>query len=116
MSRLDDLREKIRAFMDEREWDQFHDHKSLASNMIVEAGELLECFMWMSNEEMENLPDKVREKAVDELTDVFKALLLSADKLGVDDVIQATLNKLEKDAKKYPVEKAKGKWSKYTDL
>ena len=104
---MNELQEKIRLFNEERDWDQFHSPENLAKSISIEAGELLECFQWNNEYDL----DEVKE----ELADVINYCLLMADKLGVDPK-QIVLDKMEMTAKKYPVEKAKGKSTKYTKL
>ena len=102
-----ELTEKVVEFTRERDWDQFHSPENLAKSISIEAGELLECFQWNNEYDL----DEVKE----ELADVINYCLLMADKLGVDPK-QIVLDKMEKTAKKYPVEKAKGKSTKYKKL
>lgn len=104
---MKELQEKIEKFNEERDWDQFHSPENLAKSISIEAGELLECFQWNNEYDL----DEVKE----ELADVINYCLLMADKLGVDSK-QIVLDKMEKTAKKYPVEKAKGKSTKYDKL
>lgn len=101
---MQELIKKIIKFNKERDWDQFHSPENLAKSICIEAGELLECFQWNSEYDL----DDVKE----ELADVINYCLLMADKLGVD-TKQIVLDKMEKTAKKYPVEKAKGVSTKY---
>jgi NTP pyrophosphatase (non-canonical NTP hydrolase) len=109
MSDLKQLTEAILAFRDERDWAQYHTGKDLAISLNVEAGELLELFLWKKGDDVE------MEGLKDELADVFYgALLLAAHyRLDVADIVLA---KLEKNKKKYPVEKSKGSSSKYDKL
>ena len=100
---MKDLQEKIEKFNEERDWDQFHSPENLAKSICIEAGELLECFQWSSEYDL----DEVKE----ELADVINYCIQMANKLGVDPK-QIVLDKMEKTAKKYPVEKAKGKTAK----
>ena len=102
-----ELTEKIVKFTSERDWDQFHSPENLAKSISIEAGELLECFQWNNEYDL----DEVKE----ELADVINYCLLMADKLGVD-AEQIVLDKMEKNAKKYPVDKAKGVSTKYNKL
>lgn len=102
-----DLINKIKEFTKERDWDQFHSPENLAKSISIEAGELLECFQWNNEYDL----DEVKE----ELADVINYCLLMADKLGVD-AEQIVLDKMEKNAKKYPVDKAKGVSTKYNKL
>lgn len=100
-------KEEVLKFTEEREWDQFHTPASLSKAITVEAGELLENFLWNDNYD--------KEKVVNELADVVNYCILLANKLDVD-LEEIVLNKLEETRKKYPVEKAKGKSDKYTNL
>lgn len=102
-----ELQEKIEQFNEEREWDQFHSPENLAKSISIEAGELLECFQWNNEYNL----DEVKE----ELADVMNYCIQMANKLGVDSK-QIILDKMKKTAEKYPVEKAKGKSTKYDKL
>ena len=102
-----ELTEKLVEFTRERDWDQFHSPENLAKSISIEAGELLECFQWNSDYDLEEVKE--------ELADVINYCLLMANKLGVDPK-QITLDKMEKNAKKYPVDKSKGKSVKYNKL
>ena len=104
---MKELQEKIEKFNEERDWDRFHSPENLAKSISIEAGELLECFQW--NNEYDE------EEVKEELADVINYCILLSDKLGVD-YKQIVLDKMEKTAKKYPVEKAKGKSTKYNKL
>jgi len=99
----------LTAFRDERDWAQFHNPKDLALAISIEAGELLELFLWKSAEEADV------EKVADELADVFSFALLLADKYNLD-VAQIVQDKIRKNAEKYPVSKAKGTAKKYDEL
>ena len=92
-----------------REWSQFHNAKDLAIALNIEAGELLELFLWKDAAAADR--DKIKE----ELADVFAFALLLADKYQLD-IKEIILDKLKKNAEKYPVEKAKGSAKKYTEL
>lgn len=104
---MQELMKKVKDFTKERDWDQFHSPENLAKSISIKAGELLECFQWNNEYNL----DEVKE----ELADVINYCLLMADKLGVNPR-QIVLDKMEKTAKKYPVEKAKGVSTKYTKL
>lgn len=95
---MKDLTEKINDFRDERNWRQFHNPKDLALSLSLEASELLENFQWVSAEEG---AEKNRENIKDELADVFIYGLMMADDLDID-MNEAILNKLKKNAEKYP--------------
>ena len=104
---MKDLQEKIEKFNEERDWDQFHSPENLAKSISIEAGELLECFQWNNEYDLEEVKE--------ELADVLNYCIQMANKLGVDHK-QIVLDKMEKTAKKYPIEKAKGKSTKYDKL
>lgn len=106
---IKELTASIRQFTEERDWDQFHNPKDLALALSIEAGELLECFLWKDASQA-NL-----EKVKEELADVINYALLMADKLDLD-VKQIVLDKLKQNAEKYPVNKAKGTAKKYDEL
>ena len=104
---MDNLKEILREFNEERDWDQFHSPENLAKSISIEAGELLECFQWS--------PDYDRDKVCEELADVLTYCIMLADKIDVD-MEEIVLNKLEKTKQKYPVEKARGVSTKYDKL
>ena len=111
--RLDALLERLRAFVAERDWEQFHSPKNLAMAMIVEAAELIEHFQWATEQESRELsPDKLAE-VEQEIADTFIYLLRLSDVLGVD-LIDAAQRKMDINARKYPVEKVKGRNDKYS--
>ena len=97
----------VRAFVQERDWAQFHSAENLAKSVTIEAGELLECFQWS--------PDAVPVEVRRELADVLIYCLLLADRIDadVDDLIAA---KLEENARKYPVDRSRGSSAKYDRL
>ena len=109
---LQKLRDHLRKFALEREWDQFHSPKNLAIALSVEASELLEHFQWLTEEQSRSLPlTEVRK----EMGDVLLYLIRLADKLDID-LVEAAQSKLLENAEKYPVEKARGTSKKYTEL
>ncbi|CAG0962157.1 dCTP diphosphatase [Methylophilaceae bacterium] len=110
---LAELRARINQFVKERDWEQFHSPKNLAMAMIVEAAELVEHFQWDTLEESRQLTDEKREQVGQELADTFVYLLRIAEVTGID-LIEAANRKIDLNAKKYPVEKAKGSNAKYT--
>lgn len=112
---LSEIRNQLRQFALERDWDQFHFPKNLAAALVVEAGELLEHFQWLSEESSKVLPPDEHAQVREEMADVLIYLVRLADKLGVDLASEA-LAKIEKNAKKYPVDKARGHARKYTEL
>jgi len=112
---LDRIREQLRAFVAERDWDQFHNPKNLAMAMVVEAGELLEHFQWLTAEQAESLSAEARAEVELEVADVLLFLLRLCDRLDIDP-LQAAQRKLVLNARKYPVEKARGRATKYDKL
>lgn len=110
-----DILQKIRKFRDERDWMQFHDPKNLAVSIVIEAAELLEQFQWKDEKAVKQHIRENKEGIADELADVAIYLAELSDNLGID-LIQAMNSKLEKNAKKYPVAKAKGVATKYDKL
>jgi dCTP diphosphatase len=112
---MEELCGQLRQFAANRDWAQFHSPKNLAIAVSVEAGELLEHFQWLTAEESDNLSESQLAKVRQELADVFLYLISLSDKLGVD-LVAAAFEKLELNAKKYPVKLAKGNAKKYTDL
>lgn len=96
-------------FRNERDWEQFHNPKDLALAINIEAGELLELYLW------KNAEDADLEKVKEELADIFSFALLLADKYKLD-VKQIVQDKIRKNGEKYPVDKAKGTAKKYDEL
>lgn len=109
MSEIKALTDKLIEFRDQRDWEQFHNPKDLAVALNIEAGELLEAFLWKKPEDAK--ADKVKE----ELADVIAYALLLADKYNFD-VVDIVSEKIEQNGKKYPVDKAKGTAKKYNEL
>lgn len=109
MSDLKELQEAIVKFTQERDWDQFHNGKDLALALSIEASELNEAFLW------KDAKDVKIEKVKEELADIFNYAILLADKYDLD-IKQIVMDKLRRNAEKYPVEKAYGSAKKYTEL
>lgn len=109
MSDIELITSKLVEFRDARDWSQFHNPKDLALAINVEAGELLELFLW--KEASDANPERVKE----ELADIFAFALLMAHSYGFD-VRQIILDKIENNGRKYPVEKSKGNAKKYNEL
>lgn len=103
----------VLAFSEERDWKQFHNPKDLALSLSLEASELLELFQWLdSDKAVEKNRDKMRE----ELADIIVYALDFAEALGFEDLNALILDKMKKNAEKYPLEKAKGSNKKYSEL
>jgi dCTP diphosphatase len=94
---------------------QFHDPKNMSVSLIIEAAELLEHFQWKTKEEAQKHVKQNKEEIQDEIADIAMYLFELADNLNID-LLNAMEKKLEKNKKKYPVEKAKGKHTKYNKL
>ena len=109
MNNWKELQKALIVFRDERDWEQFHNPKDLALALSIEAAELNELFLWKRSEEAN------AEKVKDELADVLAYALLLADKFNLD-INEIVLNKIEKNAEKYPVDKSKGTSKKYNEL
>jgi dCTP diphosphatase len=112
---LRDLRDALRQFAAERDWDQFHSPKNLAIALSVEVAELLENFQWLPDTESAAIAPDKRVRVREELADVLLYLIRLADKLDIDLAVAAA-EKLEINATKYPVHKARGSSKKYTEL
>ena len=108
MSDIEHILNELRRFNQERDWDQFHNGKDLAIGLSVEASELLEVILWKNPEDAN--PDKIRE----ELADVLNYAFQMADKYNLD-IKDIMLEKIRKNAAKYPVDKAKGSAKKYNE-
>jgi len=109
------LIQALRTFAQERDWGQFHTPKNLACALSVEAAELLEHFQWLTEAQSLALTREQTQQVGTEAADVFLYLLQLCDKLGIDLVAAAQL-KLQANAQKYPVDKARGSSKKYTEL
>jgi NTP pyrophosphatase (non-canonical NTP hydrolase) len=112
---LTQLRDALRKFADERDWDQYHSPKNLASALSVEAAELLERFQWLTEDESRKLPPAELQKVREEMADVLNYLVRLADKLDVN-LLEAAREKIELNALKYPVDKSRGSAKKYSEL
>src|ERR1700722_8357380 len=110
---LRDLTVRVLQHRDERDWAQFHTAKELAVSLVVEASELLALMQWKTGEELAAALAARRESIRDELADVLHSLLLLGNDLHVD-LGAALEEKLQRDAAKYPIEKARGRADKYT--
>lgn len=110
---LDALRARVNAFVTERDWAQFHSPKNLAMAMIVEAGEVVEHFQWMTEDESRNLDAETKVQVGQELSDTLVYLLRIAEVCGID-LIEAANIKIDLNAQKYPADKCKGSNAKYS--
>ena len=115
MTVLESLRNQLRTFAADRDWDQFHSPKNRAAALAVEAAELLEHFQWLTEAESQQLAPEALNEVREEVADVLLYLIRISDKLGID-LIAAAKAKIELNAEKYPVDKARGSSRKYTEL
>ena len=107
MDRLEELNQRIKRFNDDRDWNQFHTPSNLAKSISIEANELLECYQWSEDADIASVKE--------ELADVMNYCLQLAQVLNVD-IIDISQAKMDKNEKKYPVDKAKGVATKYDKL
>lgn len=114
---IQELKQEVIAFRDERDWQQFHDPKNLAMGMSIECAELQELFLWKNGEEIGQMLESRagKERVSQELADVFVFLLYLADACQVD-LAEAVARKMEVNERKYPVAKSYGRHKKYTEL
>jgi dCTP diphosphatase len=112
-SDLDTLKQQLRTFAAERDWEQFHSPKNLSMALAVEAAELMEIFQWISEAQSKNLDPEHQAQAEEEVADVLLYLVRLADTLGID-LLEAAERKLACNAEKYPKDKAVGRADKYT--
>lgn len=112
-----DITRRLTQFRDDRDWRRFHNLKDLIQSVGIEAGELMELTQWKTTEEVEDaITDQAfRARLAEELSDVFLYLLLIAERSGLD-VIEEAHRKIDRNAEKYPVDKARGNAKKYTEL
>lgn len=115
MSDLKKLTEKIKRFRNERDWKQFHNPKDVAISLVLEASEVLEHFQWKSQTEIEEYLKTSKEDVGEELADVLYWILLMCNDLEID-IKEMLEKKIKKNERKYPVDKAKGKHTKYNKL
>lgn len=114
-SDIADLQKRIRAFVNERDWDQFHNPKDLAISLSLEAAEVLEHFQWKNEKEMNEHIKYRKDDVGEEIADVLYWVLLLSNKVDLN-LADAFEKKMQKNEAKYPAEKAKGSHRKYTEL
>ncbi len=114
MSELNALKEKIRKFVEVRDWDQYNTPKNLSMALIAECGELVEHFQWLTETESEALTAESLQEISHEIADVFVYLLRLSDKLGID-LIEAANRKMILNEMKYPADEVRGSAKKYTE-
>lgn len=114
MGNFEELKERIYAFTEARNWDQFHNPKDLSMSIVIEAVELMEHFQWKTPEEIEAMSEEERADVEREVADVQNYLILFARKMGIN-IVDATISKLDESERKYPIDKAKDSHKKYTE-
>ena len=115
MKSLNELTKRIITFRNARNWKQFHNPKDIALSLVLEASEVMEHFQWKSKEEMEKYVVTNKSDIGEELADVLYWVLLMSNDLNID-ILDALEKKMKKNEEKYPIEKSKGRHTKYTKL
>jgi len=115
MKNINDLTKRIIAFRDARDWKQFHNPKDVALSLVLEAGEVMEHFQWKNKEEMETYIIEKKDEIGEELADVLYWILLMSHDLEID-VLDSLERKIIKNEERYPIDKSKGKHTKYNQL
>lgn len=112
---IETLKKQLQKFIDERDWNQFHSPKNMSMGIAVEAAELMELFLWVDTQKSFDVIQEKREQVEHEIADIaiFVLMFCSENKI---DLAQAIEKKMKLNAEKYPVEKSKGKSTKYTEL
>ena len=114
MRDLQELKERVRGFVAERDWDQFHSPKNLAMALSVEASELVELFQWLTEQQSAAPDENLRRRAAEELADVLWFLVRIADRLDID-LLEAAESKFARNAEKYPAGRVRGQARKYDE-
>lgn len=115
MKDINKLTKQIVSFRDQRDWKKFHNPKDVALSLVLEAGEVMEHFQWKNETEMKKHTVENKDEIGEELADVLYWVLLMSYDLKID-IVESLTKKLEVNKKKYPVEKARGKHTKYNKL
>ena len=111
---LDSLKQRLRQFAADRDWDQFHSPKNLSMALSAEVAEIVEHFQWLTEDQSKALPDKKLKEVEAELADTFVYLIRLADKLDID-LLAAADKKIKHNEEKYPADKVRGSAKKYTE-
>lgn len=115
MTDINELTQKLIAFREARDFQQFHKPRDLAVSLSLEASEVLEHFQWKSEKEIEEYVKTHKDEIGEELADVFNWVLIMSHDFGID-ILSASAKKISANSLKYPVSKSKGKHTKYTQL
>lgn len=114
MKDLEEVRQRLQAFAEARDWNKFHSPKNLSMALSVEASELVECFQWLTEDESRALNDEQLAAVTEEIADIQLYLVRLSDKLGID-IGAAVEKKIEKNEAKYPADKVRGSAKKYSE-
>lgn len=112
---IESVKQRIRAFGDARDWGQYHTPKNLSMGLAGEAAEFLELFLWVDSQASKMVLDTKRKEAEHELADIALYLFQICSRYNID-LSKAIDEKMQINAEKYPIDKAKGRWEKYTKL
>ncbi len=113
---LNKIKKILKKFSEDRDWDQFHNPKNLATALSIEASELLEIFQWSDDGGLNEINDPKKRKEIEkEIADIFSYLIILVNFLNID-LEKAVLEKVEENEKKYPIKESKGKSTKYTSF
>ena len=115
MARFDSLIDELIKFRKERDWKKFHKPKDVAIAISIESSELMQEFLWKSDDEVQQFIEENKSTVADEIADIASYLFLLSKDLDID-LFEAVKSKLKKNAKKYPIEKCKGIATKYNKL
>jgi NTP pyrophosphatase (non-canonical NTP hydrolase) len=108
------LRDRLREFAIDRDWEKFHSPKNLVMALASEVGELIEHFQWLTEEESKSLPETKLSEVEQELADIFIYLVRLCDKLGIN-LTEATFRKIKINSEKYPIDRVRSSAKKYTE-
>ena len=116
-TRIIELKKRIQKFVDDRDWTKYHNPKDLAISIAIEASELMELFQWVKEDELKKILDDPSKltRLEEELADIMIYCLSLANVINMD-VTQAVTKKVSKNEEKYPVERIRGSYKKYTEL
>lgn len=115
MADVQGITKKLIDFRNKRDWEQFHNPKDVALSLVLEATEVLEHFQWKSEKEIQEYIKSHKKDIGEELADVFNWVLILSHDIGID-ILKTSEAKIKANGKKYPVKKAKGRHTKYTEL
>lgn len=112
---ITELRNKVRRFVDDRDWKKYHNPKDVAVSIAIEAAELMEHFQWINENEIDAVVQERIAELQDEIADIVIYCLSFANAIGID-LSQAVTEKINRNQSRYPIEEVKGNYKKYTEL